>query len=67
MGLLLGAVLNDHYASRAGSGNKAAEAGGDLLQAGPNVVRFAPSLVIGEDDVSEALGRLGSALQAFAG
>ncbi len=46
---------------------KAAEAGVIVLQAGPNVVRFAPSLVIGEDEVSEALGRLGSALQAFAG
>lgn len=68
MGLLLGAVLNDHYAGRAGEVvAKAAEAGVIVLQAGPNVVRFAPSLVIGEDDVSEALGRLGSALQAFAG
>ncbi len=68
MGLLLGAVLNDHYAGRAGEVvAKAAEAGVIVLQAGPNVVRFAPSLVIGEDEVSEALGRLGSALQAFAG
>lgn len=68
MGLLLGAVLNDHYTGRAGEVvAKAAEAGVIVLQAGPNVVRFAPSLVIGEDDVSEALGRLGSALQAFAG
>ena len=68
MGLLLGAVLNDHYTGRAGEVvAKAAEAGVIVLQAGPNVVRFAPSLVIGEDEVSEALGRLGSALQAFAG
>ncbi|MCK6435676.1 acetylornithine transaminase [Rivihabitans pingtungensis] len=68
MGLLLGAVLTDHYTGRAGEVvAKAAEAGVIVLQAGPNVVRFAPSLVIGEDDVSEALGRLGSALQAFAG
>lgn len=68
MGLLLGAVLTDRYAGRAGEVvAKAAEAGVIVLQAGPNVVRFAPSLVIGEDDVSEALGRLGSALQAFAG
>ncbi|PXX82120.1 aspartate aminotransferase family protein [Rivihabitans pingtungensis] len=68
MGLLLGAVLNDHYAGRAGEVvAKAAEAGVIVLQAGPNVVRFAPSLVIGEGEVSEALGRLGSALQAFAG
>jgi acetylornithine/N-succinyldiaminopimelate aminotransferase len=68
MGLLLGAVLNDHYAGRAGEVvAKAAEAGVIVLQAGPNVVRFAPSLVISEDEVSEALGRLGSALQAFAG
>ena len=68
MGLLLGAVLTDSYAGRAGEVvAKAAEAGVIVLQAGPNVVRFAPSLVIGEDDVSEALGRLGSALQAFAG
>ena len=68
MGLLLGAVLNDHYTGRAGEVvAKAAEAGVIVLQAGPNVVRFAPSLVIGEDEISEALGRLGSALQAFAG
>jgi acetylornithine/N-succinyldiaminopimelate aminotransferase len=68
MGLLLGAVLTDRYAGRAGEVvAKAAEAGVIVLQAGPNVVRFAPSLVIGEDEVSEALGRLGSALQAFAG
>lgn len=68
MGLLLGAVLQPAYAGRAGEVvAKAAEAGVIVLQAGPNVVRFAPSLVIGEDDVSEALGRLGSALQAFAG
>ena len=68
MGLLLGAVLADRYTGRAGEVvAKAAEAGVIVLQAGPNVVRFAPSLVIGEDDVSEALGRLGSALQAFAG
>jgi acetylornithine/N-succinyldiaminopimelate aminotransferase len=68
MGLLLGAVLTDRYTGRAGEVvAKAAEAGVIVLQAGPNVVRFAPSLVIGEDEVSEALGRLGSALQAFAG
>ena len=68
MGLLLGAVLADRYTGRAGEVvAKAAEAGVIVLQAGPNVVRFAPSLVIGEDDVSEALGCLGSALQAFAG
>ena len=68
MGLLLGAVLADRYTGRAGEVvAKAAEAGVIVLQAGPNVVRFAPSLVIGEDEVSEALGRLGSALQAFAG
>ena len=68
MGLLLGAVLQPAYAGRAGEVvAKAAEAGVIVLQAGPNVVRFAPSLVIGEDEISEALGRLGSALQAFAG
>lgn len=68
LGLLLGAVLNDNYTGRAGEVvAKAAEAGVIVLQAGPNVVRLAPSLVIDEDEVSEALGRLGSALQAFAG
>lgn len=68
LGLLLGAVLNDNYTGRAGEVvAKAAEAGVIVLQAGPNVVRLAPSLVIGEDEVSEALGRLGSALQAFVG
>lgn len=52
MGLLLGAVLTDRYAGRAGEVvAKAAEAGVIVLQAGPNVVRFAPSLVIGEDEI----------------
>ena len=51
-GLLLGAVLNEAYANRAGDVvAAAATAGLLLLQAGPNVVRFAPSLVITDEEL----------------
>ncbi len=65
-GLLLGAVLNEAYANRAGDVvAAAATAGLLLLQAGPNVVRFAPSLVITDEELDAGLARLGTALRAL--
>lgn len=65
-GLLLGAVLSEAWKGRAGEVMKAAQAE-DLmiLQAGPDVVRFAPSLVIAEADIREGLARLERALAAL--
>ena len=59
MGLLLGAVLTEAWKGRAGEIVTAAQQH-DLmiLQAGPDVVRFAPSLVIEEADIDEGLCRL---------
>lgn len=63
LGLLLGAVLTEAYAGKAGDVVAlAAEAGVIVLQAGPNVVRFAPSLVISEAELACGLARLGQAL-----
>jgi succinylornithine aminotransferase len=58
MGLLLGCVLSDAWQGRAKEFFNAAEAQ-DLmiLQAGPDVVRFAPSLVIEDADIDEGLDR----------
>ncbi|MBT1443829.1 aspartate aminotransferase family protein [Shewanella sp. JM162201] len=57
-GLLLGAVLNEQYAGRSRDFLNAAVAEGLLvLMAGANVVRFTPSLVIPEADISEGLAR----------
>ncbi len=57
-GLLIGAILNQDYAGKAGDFTKAAVAEGLMaLIAGPNVVRFAPSLIIPEADIAEGLAR----------
>ncbi|WP_158972109.1 aspartate aminotransferase family protein [Paraglaciecola sp. L3A3] len=57
-GLLLGAVLNDKYAGRARDFLVAA-ADEQLmcLIAGANVIRFAPSLVISDEDIQQGLVR----------
>ncbi|SDS73107.1 aspartate aminotransferase family protein [Pseudomonas oryzae] len=62
-GLLLGAVLTDAWKGRAGEIVTAAQQQ-DLmiLVAGPDVVRFAPSLVISEADIDEGMARLDRAL-----
>ncbi|MBE9609713.1 aspartate aminotransferase family protein [Chitinilyticum piscinae] len=66
LGLLIGAVLRDEYAGRAKDIlNLATEEGLMVLMAGPNVVRFAPSLVIDDTDIDEGLQRLGKALRRF--
>ncbi len=66
MGLLLGAVLTDAWKGRAGEVMAAAQQQ-DLmiLQAGPDVVRFAPSLVISDADIDEGLARLERALASL--
>ena len=62
-GLLIGAVLAERYQGQAGRVMQLAQEEGLLvLQAGPEVVRLAPSLIIAEVDIREALGRLRSAL-----
>ena len=68
MGLLLGAVLTDAWKGRAGEVMKAAqEEDLMILQAGPDVVRLAPSLIIDETDIDEGLARLERALARLTG
>ncbi|WP_343682556.1 aspartate aminotransferase family protein [Acinetobacter baylyi] len=65
-GLLLGCVLRSEYAGKAKDIVTLAGAEGLLaLIAGPNVVRFTPSLVIPEQEISEGLQRFGRALAQF--
>ncbi|AEY02604.1 bifunctional N-succinyldiaminopimelate-aminotransferase/acetylornithine transaminase protein [Oceanimonas sp. GK1] len=57
-GLLLGCVLNEQFQGRAKDFLAAAsEEGLMVLIAGANVVRFAPSLVISEEEVRQGLAR----------
>jgi acetylornithine/N-succinyldiaminopimelate aminotransferase len=59
LGLLIGAVLTDAWKGKAKDVFNAAEKEGAMvLQAGPDVVRFAPSLVIPDADIDEGLDRL---------
>jgi acetylornithine/N-succinyldiaminopimelate aminotransferase len=63
-GLLIGAELVDAYQGRAKDFvNAAAKHGLMLLIAGPDVLRFAPSLVIPEADIEEGLVRLERAIE----
>lgn len=63
MGLLLGAVLSEAWKGRAGDVMKAAlQEDLMILQAGPDVVRLAPSLIISEEDMTDGLARLERAL-----
>jgi acetylornithine/N-succinyldiaminopimelate aminotransferase len=67
-GLMLGAVLVDTYRGKAGDVLDVAAAHGLLmLQAGPDVLRFVPPLNISDEDLSEGLSRLRTALRAFVG
>ncbi|MDF2178665.1 aspartate aminotransferase family protein [Aliiglaciecola sp. CAU 1673] len=57
-GLLLGAVLNDNYQGRSRDFLVASTAEHLMvLIAGANVVRFAPSLIIPDEDIKEGLAR----------
>jgi len=62
-GLLLGAELADGYHNRAGEFlAAAAELGLMVLIAGPNVMRFVPSLVIDFADIDEGMARFEQAV-----
>ncbi|UUY06816.1 aspartate aminotransferase family protein [Pseudomonas sp. J452] len=58
LGLLLGCVLSDAWKGKAKTVLDAAAAEGVMvLQASPDVVRFAPSLVVEDADINEGLDR----------
>ncbi len=66
MGLLLGNVLAPQYAGRAFELlGLCSKHGLMVLMAGPDVIRFAPSLVITEADIDEGLSRFVAALKDF--
>lgn len=59
LGLLIGAVLSDAWKGKAKAILDAAAVEGVMvLQASPDVVRFAPSLVVEDTDIDEGLARL---------
>ncbi|AMO46855.1 Bifunctional N-succinyldiaminopimelate- aminotransferase/acetylornithine transaminase protein [Enterobacter sp. FY-07] len=63
MGLLVGAELKAAYKGRARDFlYAAADAGVMVLNAGPDVMRFAPSLVIDEQDINEGMNRFAAAV-----
>ncbi|XQE65755.1 aspartate aminotransferase family protein [Pseudomonas sp. P3C3] len=67
LGLLLGCVLNDAWKGKAKAVLDAAAAEGVLvLQASPDVVRFAPSLVVDEADIVDGLDRFECAVAKLA-
>ncbi|AVY65771.1 acetylornithine transaminase [Xanthomonas translucens] len=67
-GLMLGAVLNQAHAGQVGTILDHAAAHGVLtLQAGPDVLRFVPSLNITDQEMGEGLRRLRAALQDYVG
>ncbi|SEL49030.1 acetylornithine/N-succinyldiaminopimelate aminotransferase [Colwellia chukchiensis] len=66
-GLLIGAVLNENYQGKAKDFlNAAMEEGVMTLVAGANIVRFAPSLVIPNEDIIEGLARFEKAVAKLA-
>jgi acetylornithine/N-succinyldiaminopimelate aminotransferase len=63
-GLLIGAELTEAYKGRAKDFVGAAGRHGlIMLMAGPDVLRFAPSLIIAHDDLHEGLARLAKAIE----
>jgi acetylornithine/N-succinyldiaminopimelate aminotransferase len=65
-GLLIGAVLNEHYQGRAKDFLNAAMAEGVMtLVAGASILRFAPSLVIPDEDIVEGLVRFEKAVASL--
>ncbi len=66
--MLLGAELSDAFAGRARDFlNAATDAGVFVLMAGPNVIRFTPSLVIPEQDIAEGMQRFEKAVASLVG
>ncbi len=67
LGLLLGCVLDEAWKGKAKAVlDASAEEGLLVLQAGPDVVRFAPSLVVEDADIDEGLARFERALGKLA-
>lgn len=63
-GLLIGAALKDEYQAKARDLlHAAADEGVMILTAGTGVIRFAPSLVIPEQDIREGMARLAKAAE----
>ncbi|QIX96076.1 aspartate aminotransferase family protein [Cedecea sp. FDAARGOS_727] len=63
MGLLIGAELNEKYKGRAREFLYAGAAEGVMvLNAGPDVMRFAPSLIVEEADIEEGMQRFAKAV-----
>ncbi|HBY9653228.1 TPA: aspartate aminotransferase family protein [Klebsiella pneumoniae] len=63
MGLLIGAVLKPQHKGRARDFlYAAADAGVMVLNAGPDVMRFVPSLIIDEQDIAEGMARFAQAV-----
>ncbi len=66
LGLMIGAELDKEWHGKAGEiGDVARKHGLLVLQAGPNVLRFVPALVITEAELTEGLKRLDATLEAF--
>ncbi|MEN0613528.1 aspartate aminotransferase family protein [Klebsiella indica] len=64
MGLLIGAELKPQYKGRARDFlYAAADAGVMVLNAGPDVMRFVPSLVIDDSDIAEGMTRFAHAVE----
>jgi succinylornithine aminotransferase len=67
LGLLIGAVLSDAWKGKAKAILDAAAVEGVMvLQASPDVVRFAPSLVVEDADIDEGLARFERAVAKLA-
>ena len=67
-GLLLGCVMTEQWHGRAKEFLAAGiDEGVMVLIAGPDVIRLAPSLIIPEPDIDEALGRFEAAVQKVVG
>ena len=63
MGLLIGAELKPQHKGRARNFlYAAADAGVMVLNAGPDVMRFVPSLIIDEQDITEGMARFAQAV-----
>lgn len=63
MGLLIGAELNEKYKGRAREFLYAGAAEGVMvLNAGPDVMRFAPSLIVEDADIQEGMQRFAKAV-----
>ncbi|SLO78788.1 acetylornithine aminotransferase [Klebsiella variicola] len=63
MGLLIGAELKPQHKGRARDFlYDAAQAGVMVLNAGPDVMRFVPSLIIDEQDIAEGMARFAQAV-----